>query len=331
MRKQFLHCHLLSALLLCFGTTASAKVWRVNNNTGVGADFAQFWTAVASTSVLAGDTIYLEGSPIAYTNAVLDKRLVIIGPGYLLSGTGANTGLQANPYDARFGVLYIDSAASGSTLFGISTYIQIDSRTDDLKFIRSSIYIDPWIISANSTANNWVINKCILGGVINYSMENLQITNCLVYYSTLTLQGARNTLLRNNVFATGVATTNAYVANNIFLAGHSLTGSVIKYNLSIQNDLPAGFNNQVNIPSSSIFVGTGSTDGAYQLRAGSPAIGAGEPLNGITPDAGVFGTADPYRLSGIPPIPTIYSLSVPASIPATATSMTITFSTRSNN
>lgn len=331
MRKQFLHWAILSIFFVSLSTTSSAKVWRVNNNTGVSADFAQLSTAVASSSVLAGDTIYLEGSPTNYTNTVLDKRLVVIGPGYLLSGTGANTGLQANPYDARFGVLIIDSLASGSTFFGMSTYIQIDSRADDLKFIRSSIYLEPWINSANSTANNWVINKCMLGGSLNFLLENLQITNSIVQYTTLTLPAARNTLLRNNVFAVGVATSNAYVANNIFLSGQSITNSVIKYNLSVQNNLPAGFNNQVNIPSSAIFVGTGSTDGAYQLRVGSPAIGAGETVNGITPDAGAFGTADPYRLSGIAPIPTIYSLTVPASIPATATSMTITFSTRSNN
>jgi hypothetical protein len=107
----------------------------------------------------------------------------------------------------------------------------------------------------------------------------------------------------------------------------------VKYNVSNQNNLPDPVvnNNKVNQNAALFFVGGTSADAQYQLGATSPALAAGEPINGVTPDAGAFGTADPYRLSGIPPIPAIYSLTVPASVPATATSMTITFSTRSNN
>jgi hypothetical protein len=329
-----LHKHLRKLFVLLAiisSTAASAKVWRVNNNTGVSADFSQLTTAVASASVQNGDTIYLEGSATSYTNAVVSKRLVIIGPGYLLSGANGNPGLQFNPNDARFGVLLIDSAASGSTFIGMSTYVQVDSRADDLRFIRSSIYLEQWFTTAGSKANNWVLNKCMFGGILNFPMENLQVTNCIAAYLGVTFNNTINAFFRNNVFAVGLSTTSAYVANNIFLAGNTITSSVIKYNISVNNDLPAGFNNQVNVPVANIFVASGTDDGKYQLRAGSPAIGAGEPINGVTPDCGAFGTADPYRLSGIAPIPTIYSLTVPSSIPASATTMTVTFSTRSNN
>ncbi|MEQ1554417.1 MAG: hypothetical protein ABL929_09580, partial [Ferruginibacter sp.] len=74
-----------------------------------------------------------------------------------------------------------------------------------------------------------------------------------------------------------------------------------------------------------------STDGQWRLKAGSPAIAAGETVLGITPDCGAYGTADPYVLSGIPPIPTIYLLTVPAAIASNATTMPITISTKSNN
>ncbi len=76
---------------------------------------------------------------------------------------------------------------------------------------------------------------------------------------------------------------------------------------------------------------TGTADAQFQLSAGSLAAAAGEPISGVTPDAGIFGTADPYVLSGVPPVPTIYSLTVPPSVPASATSMTVVFSTRSND
>src|SRR5690349_22845635 len=72
-------------LLVAFTGTygiVNAKVWRVNNNPGTSADFIQLTTAVASSSVVAGDTLYVEGGSAAYTGINLSKRLVIIGAGY---------------------------------------------------------------------------------------------------------------------------------------------------------------------------------------------------------------------------------------------------------
>lgn len=331
-KNQFL---MLAAFVMCsilFSNTVGAKVWRVNNNAGVHADFTELSTALSSASVQIDDTLYIEGSATNYAFANMSKRLVIIGTGYLLSGTGSNTGLQYNPYPAHISNLDLDSSASGSTFIGVSGYLRFDSRTDDLKFIRSSVYLDPLSNFPNSTAKNWVINKCIIGtGYLSFHLENLQVTNCLSIYSGVYLPNVTNGLFRNNVFAVGLTTVNSYVSNNIFLNQLSLTNCTVKYNISTGNNLPAGNNNMINVHYNDIFVESGTTDGRYQLKSGSVAIGAGEPINGVTPDIGAFGTADPYRLSGIPPIPTIYTLSVPASVPATATSITITFSTRSNN
>jgi len=60
-----------------------------------------------------------------------------------------------------------------------------------------------------------------------------------------------------------------------------------------------------------VFVDSGSvsTDGDWQLRSGSPAIGAG--LDGV--DCGMFGGSTPYVLSGIPAIPSIYYFIAPGS------------------
>ncbi len=139
--------------------------------------------------------------------------------------------------------------------------------------------------------------------------------------------------MRNNVVLnTGMTISNTYLTNNIFYNASLIpTNCSIKYNLATTNTLPAGNNNQNNINAASIFVATGTADGQFQLSAGSLAAAAGEPISGVTPDAGIFGTADPYVLSGIPPVPTIYSSTVPPSVPASATSMTVVFSTRSNN
>ena len=144
-----------------------------------------------------------------------------------------------------------------------------------------------------------------------------------------------NGLFRNNTFVTSGGTlNNCYVSNNILSSTSiTFTNCLVKYNVSTLNNLPDPVvnNNKVNQNGALFFAGGASADGQYQLGATSPALAAGEPINGVTPDAGAFGTADPYRLSGIPAIPSIYSLNVPASVPATATTMTVTFSTRSNN
>ncbi len=65
--------------------------------------------------------------------------------------------------------------------------------------------------------------------------------------------------------------------------------------------------NQQNVDMATVFIGTGSTDGKWQLKGGSPAIGTGTGGQ----DIGAFGGPSPYVLSGIPPIPTIYDVVAP--------------------
>ncbi len=59
---------------------ANARIWRVNNNAGVVADFTT--VAAAVTAAAAGDTIYIEGSATAYGGSGLNKKLTFIGTGY---------------------------------------------------------------------------------------------------------------------------------------------------------------------------------------------------------------------------------------------------------
>jgi hypothetical protein len=317
--------------------TAHAKVWRINNNTGVSNNFVSLAAAFSNAAVQHGDTLYVEGSATVYDAGLISKRLVIIGTGYLLSGTGANPGLQANPNAVSLNTLTIDSLATGSTFIGISVTAFLNSNVDNITFTRCNLNLQQNTSIANSFAiSNLVVNKCrayITFG--SFRLENPQVTNCLFINSQAHMTNVVNGLFRNNTLsASGVTLNNCYVTNNIFSAGtFTVNNSVVKYNISTHNNLPDPVlnNNKVNQSAASLFTGGASADGQYQLSAASPALTAGEPIGGVTPDAGAFGTADPYRLSGIPPIPAIYSLYVPASIPASATSMTIIFSTRSNN
>lgn len=334
MNKKILFsaCFLLIATI--FSKSVNAKVWRVNNNAGVNADFTQLSTAISNASVQNGDTIYLEGSTTTYSAATLNKRLVIIGPGYFLN---ENAGLQASINESTIASISLDSLGSGSVFLGIRTgQIYTNSNPDNITISRCNLSVSTNNSVPNSKLSNWVISKSQIGGInfgnAAYVFENLQVINCFIN-SAVSIASNINNLFRNNIFFNHVTLSNCYISNNIFLnfPTLTLTNCTVKYNMAQANALPAGNNNQNSITQASLFTLTGSSDARFQLRAGSPAIGAGEPVNGVTPDIGAFGTADPYRLSGIPPIPTIYALTVPASVPSSATTMTITISTRSNN
>lgn len=314
--------------------TSHAKVWRVNPTPGASADFTMLNIAVSHATVLSGDTIYLEGSSTSHGYITLTKRLVIIGPGYFLSGAGANLGLQHSPLMNIFTQLDIDSSASGSVLMGVrGVSIRIAQGADNITITRCHASISNFgAVVAGSRALNIVINKCFADLNINANLVNFQVTNCIL--GAVILPNTIDALIRNNTI-TGVTTiTNCYFSNNIITSTftNSFFNCSVRYNFTVgSGNLPAGNNNRLGVPLLTLILNSGSSDGMYRLAAGSPAIAAGEPIGGETPDCGAYGTADPYRLSGIPAIPTIYSLSVPAAVPASATSMNITISTKSNN
>jgi hypothetical protein len=335
--------------LLFIAVQANAKVWRINNNPGVAADFTTPTLALASASVVNDDTLHLESSVTAYGGFTLNKRLVIIGTGYFLSGTNSNPGLQALLGSSSFagGTISFDSTASGSTLMGIDNFYfgfgsVSGSATDNITLTRCRVggmgsFFSPL---PNTILAGWKINKCYFDnsvslGSANTVVQNWEIRNN-IFTSNIDLSNPANlnNLVRNNVFRSTVNISNGYFANNL-LGNITLTllNVTIRNNIAVGNILPAGNGNLNNQTDATVFQGlTGnSTDGQWRLRAGSPAIGAGETIGGITPDCGAYGTADPYRLSGIPAIPTIYSLTVPASIPTNATTLPVTISTRSNN
>jgi hypothetical protein len=341
--------------LLLLSQSVHAKVWRINNNPGVTADFNSGAAAIASPSVVDGDTLHFEANPVAYVGFELYKRLVIIGTGYFLSGANSNPGLQADGNSATFngGTIFFDSTASGSTLIGLDNFQfsigpVLGSGADNITLTRCRITsIGAYYGSvAFSKMAGWKVNKCYINDISLSGtadvLQNWEVTNN-IFLSQISMGNAANlnNLVRNNVFRSTINLFSAYFANNIFYGNISF--SVI--NVTVKNNIcigtapgsyaaNVGTNGNIdNQTDAAIFQGlTGnSNDGQWRLKPGSAAISSGETIAGITPDCGAFGTADPYKLSGIPPIPTIYSLTVPATISSTATTMPITISTKSNN
>jgi hypothetical protein len=343
---------LLVAISVITAITANAKIWRVNNNAGVAADFTTFNAAVTSASVLAGDTIHIEPSATSYGGTgTLAKRLVVIGVGYFLdptnTSTPANTGLQVATQDCKLDFFRVGSGANNSKFLGItiqgSIYI---NGASNISF--EKVYFPSGPYFENGTNDAVSFRKCFFNGTVILSGAAAVITNFIcennifyngAYISTTQLSGSGNIVRNNSIVGGNVFTiTNCYVANNIFgIGGQSnFTNCSIKNNLfQTAQTLPGtATGNQLSVNMATVYVGgtTGSLDSRTALKAGSPAIAAGLTVGAVvTPDCGAYGATDAYKLSGIPNIPSIYALTVPTAIPSGSTSMNVTFSTRNNN
>ncbi len=346
---------LFVAVLLA--STSFAKIWRVNNNAGVVADFTDLPAAVSSASVIAGDTIHVEASGTDYSGFTPTKRLVYIGPGYFLNPSDVsfpyNAGLQAATQNAKVGGIQMtNSAAAGSKFLGLwfNSYIIIygSATSWNLTFEKDVInYVTFYDNGSNVNSNGITIRKCLVQIYITANgsvptMSNVTIENCIFYQAYFNLGGLIGTgnVIRNNSQYANNSTnaiSNAYVSNNVFGNGAqgTFTNCTLKNNLfQVAQTLPGtATGNQVSVNMTNVYVGgtTGSLDSRVALKAGSPAIGAGVTIAGYTPDCGAFGGPDPYKLSGIPPIPSIYSLTIPTSIPTGTATMNVTFSSRNNN
>lgn len=347
---------LFVAMVVCTTTAAHAKIWRVNNNAGVVADFSTISAALSSASVVNGDTIHLEPSATNYGNIALTKQLVIIGNGYLLSGASGNSGLQENTNLSLAGAIQATAAASGAKLLGLTfssgSSHSFATGTNNITYekCRFEQFNPNFALTSGQTYSGLSFRKCMFVTLPSFSsfpnatVNNLTIENC-VFVSTassLTIApgaGSLNFVFRNNTLQTS-SITGAYVANNIFLSStaSTFTSCNVKNNLFVANQtgvtvgpLSVNGNNLISQTLGSIILNTGSDDGRFQLAVSSPAIAGGVDISGTKPDCGAFGGTDPYKLSGIPNIPTIYSLTVPASIPVGTSTMNVTLSTRNNN
>ena len=355
MKKDFSLLAIVLLQLICFN--ASAKIWRVNNNAGASADFSSFNDAVINASVLNGDTLYIEGSATSYYDASISKQLTIIGTGYFLDPADvnypANEGLQYNKNSSFIRSINLLTGSSGCKFIGIvfaEGTIYGDNAWVNITFEKCEIAENFYV--PNASNSGLTIRKCFIlntlncssGSLTDFTCENNIFTGYFASPYLANLSGSNN-IFRNNSFASpGISNVttiaNCYVANNIFAQNNNtpvnFTNCNIKNNLFQQNQTlpPSAVNNLINVDMSTVYVGgsTGSLDSRMVLKAGSPAIAAGVTVGAVvTPDCGAFGATDPYKLSGIPAIPTIYSLTAPTSIPSGTNSMNVTFSTRNNN
>lgn len=315
-------CAVLASLTLGVAGSHSAII-TVDNNPTHDADFMELNAAIESAS--DGDVIHLIGSAIEYQAGTVTKSVQIYGPGYFLT---ENPDTQATPIGAQIAGLTLSTGSAGSLVSGVTirgltnVAVSNDSITLQRCYFQSSVNI--------STSS---INIILLQ---NYFARGIEIFN-----------GASDILISNNIFASDLnrddsfidmnsSGANATIINNTFVKGSQLilNDSVFNNNIIVDDGVGTWiFNNTSasnNLVSQELLAGapesqfkvvtespfsteSSSKDGRFMLQNAAPpppAIGGG--INGE--DLGAFGGATPYVLSGIPAIPNIYVLEIPATV-----------------
>jgi hypothetical protein len=328
----------LLTLTISMYSVCQAKSWRINNNVGVQADFTTFFDAVQAAAVTNGDTLYIEPSATVYgTNSItVNKRLVVLGVGYFLNPSNVtfpgNTGLQETRESSQIAFFRIGNGANGSYFAGLSfANIYFNGSATDLNVVFERNVFGSGINFENGNNNKVTIRKnffvnCGIGNnnsgvtIADFTCENNIFYDFWGSVNLTQLTGSNNIFRNNSIYRASAGNTlvNCYVANNIFGTNGAgiFTNSTVKNNLFQTNQTlpPTATNNLVSQSADDVYgphSNAASPDLNVMIPASSPAKAAGLTVGSVTsPDCGAFGATDPYKLSGIPAIPTIYSLTV---------------------
>jgi len=297
----------LTIVFLALSQFLSATVWRVNPTPNSGAPYTTLQAAHDAATTLNGDTLYLEGSTYGFGGLSLSKKLTLIGNGYFL-GENPQTQFNLSPSNINGGV-YCYNGSQGSSFIGCTFTTGVYIYTDNLNFTRNHFYTGNYGIYPQANCSDIVIHSNYFSGIYTiyfpYNHSNILVINNF-FVGHLSTSANFSGIFANNIFAYPTTIYNSTLVNNISLHTMTLTNCLSTYNIGNSTQFGNQNGNQQNVAQSSLFVGASgsSTDGQWQLKTGSPAIGAGE---GGT-DIGMYGGEMSYKLSGLPPIPAIYSL-----------------------
>jgi len=332
-------------------------------------DTIQLYPSTASTSYNAtlNKRLVILGAGYFYNSYTTPSATDLLNTGLQNLAGGVSTvnitiGVgSSGTYIAGFYNLYVSTSNIPDSLNDITI---TRSRSVSVSWDNSGV-CNNWIISqcmginanqsgygasftGNRTITNFRIENCIgdnSNGSIAVSLNNSpvgissgQILNCTAVSNSFSLE-ARNqaVVVQNCIIQYFYYLYN--VANTIFV--NNITSSPASNSPVFTNPGSTGNVFNVDFSNNAYFLGypnntSGSTtlnspDARYRLSATSPAKNAGIiPGTATATDCGAYGGTNPYKASGIPPIPSFYKLNAPSST-ATGSSYQLTFSVKSNN
>lgn len=263
---------------------SQAATLRVNN-VDPSAPYATITAAVNAAS--DGDSIMVEGTSKDYDETVLDKKVVLIGPGYWLreNGIGTEAAQSAN-------IQNLTTTQEGTVIMGVHVYGVI--RVEGAKTVITRCCIDG-NVSIKGGTNNCIIRQNFIKGDVGSGYDHSfyhQITNNIF----------------GNVSCKGV--NESYIAYNTSYAwwGESLWNS---YNCKVEKNIV--FTNEF----------TNNTDNSYtdnyvigeyykDIYTDKDVLNTELPADATS--YGAFAGDDPYVISGIPAGPMIEELTIPTSV-----------------
>jgi hypothetical protein len=322
--KKFVLTITVTILLAVTTNVNYGKIWRVDRSPDNKPDFVSLQEAV--NTIPAGDTLYVSGNQGSYGDIVLNKKVIIIGPGYLLN---QNPNTQARKVSAKVAAFTFLSGSEFSQVSGMEIQWQMIVMASNIIVYKNYFSTNPTIgrgiislqgdnltsivISQNYFDRAFSIGEIVLavtGNHGNVIVKN-NIFNC-ERSTAIYIETYGDCIIENNVINGNINFNNnseSEFKNNIVVDGSvNIGNNIAKNNVCNAGQLSAT-DNKTNIDMTTVFVwySTTSPDGYYQLKDNSPAKGYG--WNGV--DCGAFGGADSYVLSGIPSIPTIYEADIP--------------------
>jgi hypothetical protein len=322
---------------LSFAATYAQTIATVNNTPGTAATYRTLQGAV--DSVATGSIILLQPAANSYGQVTINKLVSIFGAGYMLNQNPApNT--QANPAESIVDLVTFTNGSNGSMISGLSfnnrstpyPYQRIDiANTSDITITRCYITRDggsAFITSTNAsnivarqcifyhttapqtiliakTSNNFQFYNCIFDGVGHNWGMSADIPTTAVLFRNCTFKQYLGGVLPNGI------TNITYINNVIFStvgAGTTIPSAAAANNVGNVSFSSGNASNITNAKEEDVLVlntdpNIISMDGKLSLKAGSVAINYGNDGK----NAGAFGGAEPYVLSGIPIIPNIYA------------------------
>lgn len=311
---------LIILTVILFIQSARPNTFRVNNMLTTDPAQKLFKTlpeAHNAATVLAGDTLLIEGTSVVHPAFTITKRLVLIGTGYLLT---ENAQTQSEAAQSIVSKITIKPSAAGTILIGLTFS---DYYAEDAPYIEASnviimrCFIPNTLYLIGDVNNVQILQNFFLeGGIANYyaadRFTNVVLKNNFISYgiNITSYSSYQRTFaaVEHNIFQSTVILTTSLFRSNIITGANAVvtvSSSQVQNNLVSNNQLPATNGNQT-YNASQLFAGaTGnSADGQYKLKTNSPYLTAG--YNNSQP--GIYGGSMPYVLSGMPPIPAIYEL-----------------------
>lgn len=305
--KKTITISICVAVLAMIATTANAKSWRINSDTTKKANFADINAAMSSSDVEAGDTLYLDPGCLLTANQTVNKRVTIVGPGYLRN-SAPHQGATIS------GVLYL--SAANAKIEGVTMTNEVNIRAQYVTIERCRVTD---AIKNNATYNSQyaTIRQCYITRIYGCGSSSTYtaywtIENNIIQYTYTTISNLNNPTIRNNYISNNSSSDisissiqGGMVTNNIIInkgtknsVWTSMTDVVINHNVTSSAEKTAYPDNLYldSNDESVVFALEGTYDQKYQLKADSPAKGYATDGGDCGPSGGTY----PYVISGLP-------------------------------